>query len=129
MRKRYWAHAAVWTGCIYSTLYVARPVCEFLKETMPFAFLTNLVMAGALVLITVVFCSRGRTAWNLRLLRNPFHYSLLALVLLCYVYGLMNIPHPEEKIHFVEYGVLAYFIRRALGIDWEEGRAYAGPLC
>ena len=26
----------LWVGCIYSTLYVVRPICEFLKKNTPF---------------------------------------------------------------------------------------------
>lgn len=121
LRKRYWGAAGAWVGCIYSTLYAVRPICEFLKETIPFAFLTSLGMAALLVGITAVFYSR-------RHLYSPLSYFLFALVFLCYVYGLMKIPHPEEKIHFIEYGILAYFLWRALRLDWKGGRAYVGAF-
>ena len=32
-----------------------------------------------------------------------------------YLYGLATIPHPEEKIHFIEYGILAYLVFRRCG--------------
>ena len=46
------------------------------------------------------------------------------MVLLSYAYGLAAVQHPEEKIHFVEYGFLAYLVHKAIHIDVQRLPAY-----
>ena len=121
LRTRYWAYALGWVAGIYSTLYFVRPVCEFLKKTIPFDLWVNIVLGGFLSVTAAIFFRKYK-------MTDGFGYVLLLLVASGYLYGLVTIPHPEEKIHFVEYGFLAYLVFRALRLDHGAWAAYAGAF-
>jgi len=106
--NNYWLLAFVWLGLIYSTLYIVRPICSFLKENTPFSLLINLLLGLAFA---------GMTAVILKAVRKPGSYARLALALSVYTASLFVIAHPEEKLHLVEYGLLAFFLFRALTQD------------
>lgn len=121
LRNKYWAWATGWTLAIYATLYPMRPVCEFLKRTIPFDLWVNVFLAACLSGIAVIFFRKYKVT-------DGFGYVLLLLAASGYLYGFATIPCPEEKIHFVEYGVSAYLIFRALRLDHGAGAAYAGAF-
>lgn len=110
-----------WTLAIYITLYPVRTVCEFLKRTLPFDFWVNIFLATCLSGIVILFFRKYKV--------TDFRgYVLLLIAVSGYLYGLAKIPHPEEKIHFLEYGILAYLVFRALRLDHGAWAAYAGAL-
>lgn len=110
-----------WTLAIYITLYPVRPVCEFLKRTIPFELWINIFLAACLSGITILFFRKYKV--------TDFRgYVLLLITVSGYLYGLAAISHPEEKIHFIEYGILAYLVFRALRLDHGAWAAYAGAL-
>lgn len=117
LRRKYWSHAVGWVVCIYSTLDIVRPVCEFLKSNTPFALLTNTSLIGLLVSLSIVLYRKARR-------QSVLTHVLFVFVILAYVYGLVKIPNPEEKIHFLEYGFLAYLVHRAVSVDVRGGHAY-----
>src|SRR3989344_7541905 len=121
LRKKYWAWATGWTLAIYATLYPVRPVCEFLKKIIPFDLWVNILIFGCLSVIAGFFPRKYK-------MTNGFGYVLLLLAISGYAYGLVTIPYPEEKIHFIEYGILAYLIFRALQLDQGARAAYAGAF-
>lgn len=116
LRLRYWAQAIGWVVLIYSTLYSVRPLCEFLKKTTPFVQVVNVGLIILLAGILTVLWRRRQRIFQIH------HYVLLILVVSCYGYGLGSLTAPEEKIHFVEYGFLAYLIFRALRVDFPDAR-------
>ncbi len=110
-----------WTMAIYITLYPVRPVCEFLKKTIPFELWINIFLAACLSGISILFFRKYKvTAFR--------GYVLLLITVSGYLYGLATISSPEEKIHFIEYGILAYLVFRALRLDHGAGAAYAGAF-
>jgi len=116
-RRRYWSFVLVWIGIIYSTLYIVRPICTFLKETTPFPLLINALCIIFLIAVLIVLWKTARAF-------DPFSYFILAGILLAYAYGMAAIQYPEEKIHFIEYGILAYLIYRAVRLDKPDFTAY-----
>ena len=121
LRKKYWAWATGWTLAIYATLYLVRPICEFFKETIPFDLWVNIFLAACLSGIAAIFFRKYK-------MTDGSGYVLLLLAISGYAYGLVTIPYPEEKIHFIEYGILAYLIFRALRLDHGAWAAYAGAF-
>jgi len=109
-RIKYWAYVLGFVMLIYSTLYAVRPVCAFLKSTTPFSLLVNIILVAILLLIMVSFGMKIRAA-------KTSSYIIFGAVLFSYFYGFAIIQHPEEKIHFIEYGFLACLARQAIGID------------
>jgi len=116
-RCKYWSCVFAWTALIYSTLSVARPVCTFLKNTTPFALLMNSLLIILLMAVSFYLASN-------RKVRRPSTYLLLIMTVAAYAYGLSVIQVPEEKIHFIEYGVLSCLILRALKADYQSRLAY-----
>ena len=110
-----------WTLAIYITLYPVRPACEFLKRTIPFDFWVNIFLVACLSGIAILFFRKYK-------MTDFTGYVLLLIVLSGYLCGLMTIPHPEEKIHLIEYGFLAYLIFRVLRLDHGAWAAYAGAF-
>lgn len=119
--NRYRVFAGIWVACIYSTLSVVRPVCEILKKNAWFAPGINFILGGLLIVLLLRLIMTMRK-------RRLLSYFLLLGVLLCYLYGLVKIEYPEEKIHFLEYGFLAYLIYRALRLDYSKILSYTGAF-
>jgi len=121
IRAQYWSWVAGWVTLIYSTLYFVPGLVEFIQERTPFDLLTNMVVLLAVGgLIFGYLLRRG--------FRKPSSYVLCSFVILCYIYGLSKIRFPAEKIHFIEYGVLAYFLYRALRLDVKRSLAYVSAF-
>ena len=104
--KRLWLAAGLCLVLIYSSLSVARPAAEFLRERnlLRLAVALAFLSAGGLVL------------W--RLLSTRVNWRVLGTVGAIgvgYLGLLMTIPMmPEERLHFLEYGVVAALIYLAL---------------
>jgi len=109
-RIRYWAVAAAWVLLIYSTLYIVRPICEFLRKNTPF----NAVIWGsfALILAMITYYIAFRVRW-----KKVSSYLLFFGIAVCYVAILFWLKMPEERIHLIQYGVLACLAVRALRLD------------
>jgi len=49
--------------------------------------------------------------------RQPLTWALIVLAVLCYAYGFYVVTIPEERLHFIQYGVLAFLVHRAIRED------------
>lgn len=116
-----WLLASLWLTLIYSTLHIARPISEFLRSHLPFEKLA--VLSIILILLSISFFF-----WKSRVLNDKFSIALLLLILACYATGLSLLRFPEEKLHFIQYGVLAFLIFRALAFDLKKLDCYLGSL-
>ena len=120
-RIQYWGFATAWTILIYSTLYIVRPICEFLKKYTPF----NAIVWGIFVLISVwiVYFVFFHVRW-----KRLSSYLLFFGIVVCYAAALFWLKIPEERIHLVQYGILVCLVLRALRLDWPPLAAYAGAF-
>lgn len=116
-RMKRWLPAGLWTGLIYATLAVVRPVCTFLKQFAGFSFAINTVLVLLAVLGVVIFIRK-------KYLRRPSSYLLLAAVLALYAREMAVLTIPEERLHLIEYGVLAFLVFRALVLDLSDRWAF-----
>lgn len=117
LRTRYWLYVFGFLGIIYSTLYIVRPICTFLKATTPFPLLINTLCIVLLILI----------AAGIRMtlsIRHRSSYILLSIVLFVYLFGIVTLQYPEEKIHFIEYGFMAYLVFKAIRVDIQKPIVY-----
>jgi len=117
LREKYWFYVFTWVTLLYSTLYVVRPICEFLKKVTPFNFLSDMGMILLLVILVVLFFKKVR-------IKKPSTYFLLLFTLMIYGYAIATIKYPEEKLHFVEYGILGFLIFRAFRLDYNALKSY-----
>ncbi len=111
----------MWVALIYSTLSLVRPLCEFLRKTMPLDLLVN-----ATILLWIIF-------FACKILFHKKFPSRLTIVLflgigVLYAIAIKMLPIAEERIHLVEYGVLSFLIYRALRLDFSRVKSYAGAL-
>ena len=116
-RKKYWTHAIIWLAIIYATLPIARPISEFLKKVIPFGFSVN-------ILLIVVFLSVFGFSIRKVKIKLFSTYLVLALIAIIGIMFINKIEIPEERIHFIQYGFLAFLIHRALILDTKNARAY-----
>ncbi len=86
-----------WTGVIYSTLYVARPVAEFLRDRnlLRLTVWTVVALVGGAVLVWVVRRRPGLRGWGAIL------FGAVA-----FLFAISSVSPAEVRLHFVEYGVL-----------------------
>lgn len=116
-----WILAGSWAGFIYATLYIVRPICDFFAQYSWFSFSVNI----SIVLCIGVFIGLGFKARKVRRLST---YLLLILVISGYGLGMKLISIPAERIHFIEYGILAYLVYRALILDINNKWVYLWAL-
>jgi hypothetical protein len=110
--RRLWSAAGLCVALIYSTLSLARPIAEALRERNLLGFVVGLVFIGI----------AGLIAWHLAVAR-PGRRAVLTVALIggVYLVLLTAIPMlPEERLHFLEYGLVAILIYEAL----QERRAH-----
>ena len=121
-RSLYWALACGWTIFIYSTLSLVSIIRKYLEKRIPLYDILTVFVVLTLVCVVVYFLKQYRNRINL------YRYVLLGLVLGCYAYGIATIKYPIEKIHFVQYGFLAFFVFRALACDFKKFIPYMGAF-
>lgn len=56
--------------------------------------------------------------------RHFLAWLILLAAIFSYIYGIVTIQYPEEKIHFLEYGVLAFLLFQALRCRFSEHTSY-----
>ncbi len=104
--------AVAWVAAIYSTLYVARPAAEFLRERD----LLRLTVWAVLALLGVAVL-----AWAVRRRFRPPQFAVLAIAAAAYLYAIRSVSPVEVKLHFAQYGVLG-------GLLYQAFRAGGGRL-
>ena len=104
--KRLWLAAGLCTLLIYSSLYIARPAAEFLRDRnlLRLAVGLSFLAAGSLVVWRLLVTRAG---WRVLATTGVIGAGYLAL--------LTAVPMmPEERLNFLEYGVVATLIYLAL---------------
>jgi hypothetical protein len=103
--ERLWRGAVVCLVLIYSSLYIARPIAESLRERNLLRAAVGLAfLLAAIPLIGVV--RRWKPGWRVCL-------GLVAAALL-YAPVFLFIHLPEERLHYLEYGLFCGLVYAAL---------------
>ena len=107
-----WSLIACYVTFIYSTLYIMRPVLNFLKMTLK-GYLNLSVGIMFLIILSLVLA---------HIISNRERYSVsqyLRFSFICCIYGFVIyiLKLPEEQVHFIEYGILSALIYVALTHD------------
>jgi len=108
-RVRSWIEALIWLLCIYASIPFVRPLCEALRQM---ALLNITIFSSTFILAGLFIRSLGD-----KKRRQPLTWILIVLAVLFYVYGFYVVTIPEERLHFIQYGVLAFLVHRALCED------------
>ncbi len=115
-RTQYWLQAFLWLTGIYTSIPFVRPLCEALRER---ALLNVTIYASALMVAGLFIRSLG---YSKR--RDILTWLLLAMAMMFYAAGFYFIKIPEERLHFIEYGILSCLVHRAIRLDNEKVSAY-----
>lgn len=103
---RLWSAAGLCLFLIYASLYIARPVAEYLRDRNLLRLVVSLtfILTGAIVFWRILLGRPGmRVLVTLMLLTGGFLVVLLGIPML-----------PEERLHFIEYGLFAGLVFGAL---------------
>ncbi|HWP46773.1 MAG TPA: VanZ family protein [Candidatus Limnocylindrales bacterium] len=100
-----WLILILYTGIVYATLYHARLVSTFLRQRLG-SWYSPFVNIFILAMGTFFLIQMGQKRWT--------SYLFLVPIFGIYVYLFKQLPLPEERIHFLEYGVMGYLSLRAL---------------
>lgn len=103
--RQLWFAAGGWLFLIYSTLYYVRGPIELLRERNLLHFTVAVAFLLAAATVTF-FLLRSRPGWR--------GLTVMGLFSLVYLGVFLNVERAEEKLHFIEYGVLAGLIYSAL---------------
>lgn len=116
--KKNWLLVFGWVALIYATLPLMPLVSRFLREVIPFTLVVNAVLIG----IVAGILWRG--------LRKTKLLGIVALFCVAgvYLYFIMTMSISEEKIHFIQYGVLGYLLYEALRLRLKGWQVYAGAF-
>ena len=107
-----WSLIACYVTLIYSTLYIMRPILNFLKVTLK-GYLNLGIVVMFFVILSLVLA---------HIISNRERYSVsqyLWFSFICCLYGIVIyiLELPEEQVHFIEYGILSALIYVALTHD------------
>lgn len=116
--RRLWLWTMAVLIAIYSTLGLARALVEGLRE------LNLLEVSVTLVLLLVGAFVAVRWA---KTRPDKGEIGVALAVLAAYLWALARIPHPEERTHLIEYGLVAILIHKALVERHRNGRRVPAP--
>ena len=115
-----WSLIACYVVLIYSTLYIMRPILNFLKLTLK-GYLNLSVVVIFFIILSLILAY---------IVNNRERYGVsqyLWFSFICCLYGLVIyiLELPEEQVHFIEYGVLSALIYLALTHDINNRSIYS----
>ena len=103
--RRLWLMACSCLLLIFSSLYIARPITNWLRD----ANLLRLAVVGSFVLAAAwigLVLLRSRPGWRT--------WVILSAIAAGYVILLSRFKLPEERLHFLEYGIVGGLVFAAL---------------
>jgi hypothetical protein len=104
--KRLWSAAGLCILLIYASLYSARPLAEWLREANLLRLAVAAAFLSAAVMVGLLLRAQG-AGWRV--------FVAVAGVGTGYLILLVRVPMmPEERLHFLQYGVVAALIYLAL---------------
>ena len=104
-----WSLIACYVTLIYSTLYIMRPVLNYLKMTIRGYFNLGVALVFLIILsFILVHIINNREVYGLS------QYLWFSFISCLYGLVIYVIDVPEEQIHFIEYGILSGLIYMAL---------------
>ena len=122
-RRAWWAVAA-WTAALYTLVFFARDIQEFVARTIGRNAFTVAVVAAVL----------SGLAWLLRWLRrnrpSPRFFAGALFSAGVYLAGIWHLRRaPEEAMHLLQYGGLSLLVFRALGHRMRDPAIYFAGAC
>lgn len=111
-----WLRVLVWTAVVYASIPLARTIQAGVESSV------GVVAFTAVTLVAIALGASGvvRVTWN----AGPAHrvFRLVALACVTAVFAILTLrlrDSPEEALHFVQYGILAVLVLRAVAARTE----------
>jgi len=121
--RKLWGRAFICIIFILLTVPAARSIQQIVyrlsgKDFFTYAVIVTVLAALCMLIYVFIFIQR---------IRNLSQYFWLMACSGMYVYVTLQLGkrHPEEAVHLLEYGLLAYFVFRALGHRIRDWTVYA----
>lgn len=122
-KKKFWAWlwVVLCTLAIFLIVPLARMIQKFVSEHWGralFGYSVLVAVAAAFFAVLYVLIFRLK-------IRSPANYIWLIAVAILYVYFTLKLWRaPEEAVHFLEYGLLGFFLFRALSLSIRDKSIY-----
>ena len=110
MKKSIWIIIAIYIFLIYSTLSITRPILNFLYASLgqkSLSIIVNIIFV--VITVFIIYFLRKKNEFKISFL------FLLIILFLIILFLISRIERPEERIHFLEYGILGVLIFKATG--------------
>jgi hypothetical protein len=120
-RRLAWLGVALCSLSIYLIIPVARTIQRFVSAHWGRALFGYVVIAATVI----SFCVLAFVLFSRLKIRAFSNYAWLALVAAGYISFTLRLwKSPEVAIHFLEYGLLGYFLFRALSFSFKDAGIY-----
>ncbi len=120
-----WLYVLLCTAAIYSTIPLARSAQKFVYATLGrefFMYISLLAIIFSFAILTYYLIVKLK-------IRNIAQYAWLLLCAALFIYFTIQLKQsPEEAIHLLEYGLLAYFVFKALSIKTKDWTVYINTI-
>lgn len=121
----HWAAVAVWSATIFAVIPLARPLQVTVTASIGRAAFTVVALAVA----AAVGVAAVHAAWRAGPEGRVLRLCVLGAVGVTYTWFSLSLrASPEEALHFVQYGVLALLVFRALSLRFGDASVYAAAL-
>jgi hypothetical protein len=106
-----WLYVGIWSLFIFVTVPVAREIQAYVSEHWG----RDMFMHGVIVWVIIMLCIALLKLQAKRRVATAKNYLWLLGISGAFVaYTIQLRKHPEEAVHFVQYGILAILVYRAL---------------
>lgn len=122
---RPWLWVLLCSMAIFATVPIARGIQRFIYNTFSPEFFTYIVIS----VISIGFVSLIYALIFRLKVRKPSQYLWIFLCSGLYIYFTLQLrEHPEEAVHFLEFGLLAYLLFNALSRRIQDWTVYITAL-
>jgi len=116
----------LWVALCILAIYLVVPLARTIQRFVAAHWGRTLFGYGVLAATAVAFCAITSILVFRLKIRSPSNYAWLAAVAGLYVYFTLQLWRaPEEAVHFLEYGLLGFFLFRALSLSIRDKSIYA----
>jgi VanZ family protein len=122
-RKKFWAW--LWVTLCALVIFLIVPLARTIQKFVSSHWGRSLFGYAVLAATAVVFLALVHVLVARLKIRSPSNYLWLTAVACLYVYFTLKLWRaPEEAVHFLEYGLLGFFLFRALSLSLRDKSIY-----
>jgi len=120
-RMRWISISSIYVFVLYATLPLGRPVVTFMRSHLSPSQQSLLMYA---IFATVGAAFLGYVLFKIRTFTLTAFVCLALLMGLYYLEFTLLVKYPEERLHFLEYGLLGLLLFKTFSIDFKGLRPY-----